>query len=94
LPEGGEATYAATIGPLLQARCGSCHGQGGIQGLNLTSYESTLAGGAGGPAVVPGDPQASLLVQKQSGAQPHFGQLTPDELKLVIRWINDGAAEK
>jgi hypothetical protein len=94
VPEGGEATYAATIGPLLQARCGSCHGENGIQGLNLTAYASILAGDASGPAVVPGDAPASLLVQKQSGAQPHFGQLTPEELELVTRWIDDGAAEE
>jgi nitrate/TMAO reductase-like tetraheme cytochrome c subunit len=94
LPQGGEATYAATIGPLLQARCGGCHGENGIQGLNLTTYASALAGGSSGPAVVPGDAQASLLVQKQSGAQPHFGQLTPEELELVIQWIEDGAAEE
>jgi hypothetical protein len=44
--------------------------------------------------VVPGDPQGSLLVQKQSQDQPHFGQFTPDELDLVIAWIEAGAPEK
>ena len=46
------------------------------------------------PVIIPGDANASLLVQKQSGAQPHFGQLTPEELTLVIDWINAGAPEK
>ena len=36
----------------------------------------------------------SLLVQKQSGEQPHFGQLSPEELDLVIQWITSGAPEK
>jgi len=93
-PAGESITYANTIGPLLQARCGSCHGSAKIQGLDLTSYQTALAGGQSGPAIIPGDPQASLLVQKQSGAQPHFGQLTPEELDLVVNWIAAGAPEK
>ena len=94
LPEGGEATYEASIGPLLQARCGSCHGDGGIEGLNVITYETLMKGSESGAVVVPNDPQGSLLVQKQSGDLPHFGQLTPDELDLLITWINAGAPEK
>jgi nitrate/TMAO reductase-like tetraheme cytochrome c subunit len=94
LPEGGAATYDATIGPLLQARCGSCHGEGGIKGLNVTTYEALMKGSEIGAVVVPNDPDGSLLVQKQSGDQPHFGQLSPDELELLITWINAGAPEK
>jgi hypothetical protein len=60
--------------------------------LDLTAYSGTLSGGTGGPAVVPGHPEASLLVQRQSGER-HFGQLTPEELDLVIDWIGAGAPE-
>jgi nitrate/TMAO reductase-like tetraheme cytochrome c subunit len=91
----GALTFVGTIGPLFEARCGACHGlTGGLQGLNLTSYAAVLEGGAGGPAIIPGDPDQSLLVQKQSGEQAHFGQLTPQELDLVIQWIDAGAPEK
>jgi nitrate/TMAO reductase-like tetraheme cytochrome c subunit/mono/diheme cytochrome c family protein len=94
LPAGEEATYEAVIGPLLRARCGGCHGDGGIKGLNVAAYDTLMKGSESGPVIVPNDPQGSLLVQKQSGDQPHFGQLTPDELELVIQWINSGAVEK
>ena len=53
-----------------------------------------MAGGQSGPAIVPGDPNGSLLVQKQSGSEPHFSQLNSDELKLVVDWISAGAPEK
>ena len=89
----GAVTYDSLIGPLFTARCGACHGTEGIQGLNLTTYSTALAGGASGPAILPGDSQASLLVQKQSGTQAHFGQLTPDELAVVREWIDAGAPE-
>jgi mono/diheme cytochrome c family protein len=94
LPTGGALTYQATIGPLFQARCGSCHGANGIQGLDLTTYQTALQGSSNGPVIVPGDPAQSLLVQKQSATQPHFGQLTPEQLQLAIDWIKAGAPEK
>jgi mono/diheme cytochrome c family protein len=87
-------TYDATIGPLFQSRCGSCHGENGIQGLNLTTYQTAMQGGTNGAVIIPYDADGSLLVQKQSGAQPHFGQLSTEELSLVIDWINAGAPEK
>ena len=42
---GGALTYDDTIGPLFEARCGSCHGDGGIKGLNLTTYQTAMSGG-------------------------------------------------
>jgi hypothetical protein len=94
LPSGGPLTYEATIRPLFEARCGNCHIQSNIQGLNLGTYAGVLQGGSSGPAIVPGDPQGSLLVQKQSQGQAHFGQFTPEELDLIIQWIKAGAPEK
>jgi hypothetical protein len=44
--------------------------------------------------IIPGDANASPIVEKQSDSLPHFGQLTPEELTLVIDWINAGAPEK
>ncbi len=87
-------TYDASIAPLFQARCIMCHGENGQQGLNLTTYASLMKGGNDGPVILAGDPAGSLLIQKQSGPQPHFGQLTPDELALVTSWIEAGALEK
>ncbi|MEW5869799.1 MAG: NapC/NirT family cytochrome c [Chloroflexota bacterium] len=94
LPSGGPLTYQDTIGPLLQARCGACHSVNGIQGLDVTTFASLMQGGQNGPVVLPGDVENSLLVQKQSGDLPHFGQLTPEELQTVIQWIQAGAPEK
>jgi nitrate/TMAO reductase-like tetraheme cytochrome c subunit len=93
LPSGAAITYDAAIGPLLQASCGGCHGPSGIQGLNVATYASLMAGSDAGPVIVPGDPDSSLLVQVQSRAQGHFRQLTAQELRLVIEWINAGAPE-
>lgn len=87
-------TFSGQIGALLEARCSSCHSTDGVQDLNLTTYETLMTGGLSGPAVVPGDPDRSLLVQKQSAETPHFGQLTLAELETVIEWIAAGAPQR
>jgi hypothetical protein len=93
-PTEGPITYENAIGPMMQQRCGSCHGpSNALQGLDLTTYATTMAGGDGGPAVIPGDPENSLLVQRQSGEQSHFAQFTSEELNFVIDWITAGALD-
>ena len=86
-------TYSEGIGPLLESRCGACHAEDGIQGLNVTNFDTLMEGGITGPTILPGDPEGSLLVQKQSGDEAHFGQLSAEELDQVIEWITAGAPE-
>jgi mono/diheme cytochrome c family protein len=88
-------TYKQGIGALFQARCGSCHGStDNLQGLDLTSYETMLEGGASGAAIVPNDPDSSLVIQYMLADRPHFSQFSPHELEQVINWINEGAPER
>jgi cytochrome b subunit of formate dehydrogenase len=84
-----EGKYAA----MFRNRCGSCHGITSVGGLSLATYQQALDGGDNGPAIVPGDPDASLLVQVQASGD-HPGQLTIDELNQVIEWISAGAPER
>jgi hypothetical protein len=86
-------TFSDTLGPLFVQRCGSCHGENAMVGLDLTTYETTMQGGDNGAAIIIGDPAQSLLIVKQSGPQPHFGQFSPEELQLVTDWIAAGAPE-
>jgi hypothetical protein len=53
------------VAPLLRSRCVSCHGPDKVKGgLRLDSRESILkAGDSGMPAIVPGRPDESLLLQ-------------------------------
>ena len=89
----GPLTFNATIGPLFELVCGACHGEGGIQGLNLTEYAAAKQGGVSGPAIIPGDANSSLVIHRQTGDLPHFSQFSPEDLALVIEWINAGAPE-
>jgi nitrate/TMAO reductase-like tetraheme cytochrome c subunit len=86
-------TYDGSVGVLLTNNCGSCHGSDGMMELNVSNYQELLEGGRSGPSVVIGNPDSSLLVQKQTGDLPHFTQLSPEEISLLIEWIELGAPE-
>lgn len=92
-PSADELTFNDDVGVLLQEKCGACHGENAMVGLDLTSYESTMEGGDNGSVIMPGDPGASVLIQIQSGENSHFGQFTPNEFELVSQWITAGAPE-
>lgn len=86
-------SWAGRFEGLFRDRCGTCHGFTALSGLSLASYESALEGGNGGPAIVPGDPADSVLIQIQS-AGSHPGQMTDDEIQEVVEWIEAGAPER
>jgi mono/diheme cytochrome c family protein len=90
----GVPTYEGVVGSILQTGCGTCHGEDGLQGLNLTTYDGLLAGSINGAVVVPGEPEASLIIQKLTADQPHFAQLSRDEIVLVTDWITANVPEK
>jgi len=86
-------SWNGKYGALFRNRCGTCHVFTSVGGLNLSTYQNALKGGNHGPAIVPGNPDASILVQVQSKGD-HPGQLTIDELNQVINWIKAGAPEQ
>ena len=86
-------TWDGYFSGLFRNRCSTCHGFTKVSGLSLSTYQDALKGGNSGPAIVPGNPDQSFLVEKQSVGD-HPGQLTIDELNQVIAWIQAGAPEK
>ena len=97
--------FAAEVAPIFRANCLACHNEDDPGGdLSLESPESILRGGTHGPAIVPGDGNASRLLRSAAhrakpampprdnkvGATP----LTPDQLGLLRLWIDQGAKGK
>src|SRR5205823_11520391 len=81
---------------VLDAKCVTCHGEARMSDLDLRESATILKGGKRGPAVVPGNAEASLLykaVRREGELQMPPGKtgLTPTELTLVRDWINKGA---
>jgi len=86
-------SWKGTYDAMFRNRCGTCHGITSVGGLSLATYEDALIGGDNGPAIIPGNPEASVLVQVQL-VGGHPGQLTPEEITSVIEWIEAGAPEQ
>jgi hypothetical protein len=87
--------------PIFQMRCVVCHGKRKQEGgLDLRSQASRLKGGKSGPALIPGKPDESLLMQKiTSGQMPPPKLLfeyfvrppTSPEVEILRKWIAAGA---
>ena len=89
--------FTARVLPLLELRCISCHGPEKVKGgLRMDTREALLKGGETGPAVVPGKPGASLLLQavmhsKKDLEMPPKEKLTTNDIAVLEKWITDGA---
>jgi len=95
LPPGAAVTFQDTIAPMLENKCGACHStSNSLKGLDLTTYAGITAGGESGAVIVAGDSENSLIMIVQTSEDPHFAQLTSDELDLLGRWIEEGAIEE
>lgn len=78
--------------------CYDCHG--GTNGLVVHTVADLLKGGVNGPAIVPGNPDLSLIMKKISPVPP-FGDRMPqggpylsDSIRAVIAsWIIQGAKD-
>jgi hypothetical protein len=92
----GDLTFAASIEPIVAARCAKCHVEGSKGELSLASLESVLAGGKSGPAIVPGDAAASRMYLAVSGGPkvkempPKGDRLTKKQVATIKAWINAG----
>ena len=88
--------FEASVRPVLAANCYDCHGEEKMGGLRLDSREGLLKGGKSGPAIVPGDPEKSLLIvavrqTRETLKMPKGGRLTPSEVEALAEWVKAGA---
>jgi hypothetical protein len=88
------------IRPVLVKHCLACHGEDPADlsgGLSLLSGQATIAGGDAGPAITPGDAEASLLIKAlrydSEIEMPPEGRLPQAVIDDFVRWINDGAVD-
>jgi hypothetical protein len=88
--------FEAKIRPLLDAHCHECHG-GETQeaNLRLDSRAALLAGGDTGPAIEPGDPDASMLIDAVRYGDvyqmPPTEKLPAGDVALLEEWVRMGA---
>ena len=92
--------YLDVVLPLLEQRCGTCHNDDKREGgFSVGSYDSTLAGGDTGRAIVPGNLEASELIYRtglppdDEAFMPAEGKtpLTAEQVEILRWWVGAGA---
>jgi hypothetical protein len=89
--------FEMRVRPVLARSCLTCHAATHMGGLDMTSRGGLLKGGNSGPAIVPGEPDQSLLIQavnytherlKMPLQQP---RLRDQEVADLSAWVKAGA---
>ncbi len=94
--------FEAKIRPMLVTHCYECHSAGAAAkkklkgGLLLDSRDGSRNGGESGPAVVPGNPDDSLLISAlnhDSFKMPPTEKLPDELIAQFVKWIKMGAPD-
>jgi hypothetical protein len=91
-----EQFFDTRVAPILTKRCLGCHNQQLNNGnISFQDRDSLLKGGSRGPAIVPGKPEKSLLVDslRHDGElqMPPGPKLPEKEIRILTDWIRRGA---
>ena len=93
---GSSDFFETRIRPILANRCYACHTDSRLGELRLDSRQNILKGGKSGPAIVPGKPSESLLIQAVRHTHAYLkmplgGKLKGHEIEDLARWVETGA---
>ncbi len=93
------ADYSTQVKPIINKHCISCHG--GVKkngGFSLLFQEEAMANTkAGHPAIIPGDPENSPLIQRLKETDPELRMpyqkppLSQEEIRIMEEWVRQGA---
>ena len=94
--------FNSQIQPIFSENCYACHGPDTSKiesGLRLDLREEALKGGDSGKAIVPGDPEKSLIIGRITHPDPDEvmpppkkkDTLKPEQVALIRQWISEGA---
>lgn len=100
LADDGVDFFEKKVRPLLSERCFECHSpEKKVKGgLRLDTRDGWVKGGDNGPAIVPGDPEKSLLISavryKDKDLQmPEKRKMPDEEIAIFEQWVKMGAPD-
>jgi hypothetical protein len=92
---GAQQFFDERVEPILSKRCVPSHNDQMKNGVSFMGRDGLLKGGNRGPAIVPGKPDASLMILavRQQGElkMPPGGKLSAEEIATLTQWVKDGA---
>jgi len=94
------AFFKSQVEPLFEKHCYQCHSHAASKmkgGLTLDSRSGWSEGGEHGPAIVPGDPDKSLLIRAIRHIDPDLKmpkeKLPDKEIAIFEEWVKRGATD-
>ena len=92
----GVRFFDTRVAPILTRRCLGCHNQElNDGGISFLDPQTLLKGGSRGPAVVPGQPEDSVLIhaiRRDSELQmPPGSKLSSRDVATLTEWVIRGA---
>ena len=93
-PSPNETLFTTRIASILADRCLECHDAATRKGkLDLSRKDAALAGGSGGPVIVPGKPEESYMLETvlTDEMPKKRDPLSTEEKDLLAQWIREGA---
>ena len=93
----GARIFVDQVRPVLERSCFACHTENAPSGLRLDSRAGMLEGGSRGPALIPGNPEQSLIIaalrhERDDLRMPQDApQLADAEIQGFVDWIQAGA---
>ncbi|MBI1899617.1 MAG: PSD1 domain-containing protein [Planctomycetia bacterium] len=97
----GREFFEKNVRPILFERCYKCHSQDAKEvqgGLFLDSRPGWMKGGENGQAIVPGEPDKSLVIKAvrytdENRQMPPDGKLAAAEIARLEEWVKIGAPD-
>ncbi|MDF1815855.1 MAG: hypothetical protein P1V20_26890, partial [Verrucomicrobiales bacterium] len=91
--------YEKEIQPILSENCLDCHGPEKEKSAFRVDQRAVMlhGGDSGLPAIVPGEPEKSFLIEVINGSDPDMAMppkgdpLTASQVALIEKWISEGA---
>src|ERR1051325_11405618 len=100
LADEGLEFFEKKVRPLLEERCLECHSpEKKVKGgLRLDTREGWMKGGDTGAAILPGDPDKSLLItairyKDRDLQMPEKRKMPDEEIAVFEQWVNMGAPD-
>src|SRR4051812_7159525 len=86
-------TYQSNVQPLVAARCGNCHVQGGIAPFPLQTYAEVKAQGPAMVAAVKSGLMPPWRAAPADVSYLHDPQLSKEQQTMLETWVTDGMPE-
>ncbi len=89
----GKISFTKQVTPLLVGKCGRCHIEKSSGEFNMSSYAQLMKGSKDGIVLFPGKGKTSRMIEliEQQDMPRGGGTVSPDELAMLTKWIDEGA---